>query len=73
MEHHVGPRLERMRDTYPNADTISGLSILLKTKGAQELLNWHGEDELERFRMTVRFFENEQVETFNKCENGRIG
>src|SRR5271157_4413792 len=56
---HVGPRLERMRNIYPKADTISGLSALLKNKGAQELLDWHGEDELERFSLTVRFFEKE--------------
>jgi hypothetical protein len=62
---HVGPRLERMRDMYPNAATISGLSGLLKTRGAQELLNWHGEDEIERFRQSINFFKKERVETFD--------
>lgn len=66
---HVGPRLERLRNIYPKADTISGLSDLLKNKGAQELLDWHGEDELERFSMTVRFFGNEQVETFDNLRD----
>jgi hypothetical protein len=63
---HVGPRLERMRDKYPNADTISGVSALLDTKGAQELLKWKGKDAQERFSQSIHFFENEHVETFNQ-------
>lgn len=62
---HVGPRVECIRDKYPEADTISGLSYLVKTRGAEELLNWHGKDEQERFRQTVNFLENEQVKTFD--------
>jgi len=61
---HVGPRLERIRDKYPEASTTSGLSYLLETRGAQELLNWNGEDAHERFRQSIRFFENEQVKTY---------
>ena len=61
----VEPRVERIRDKYPAADTISGLSSLLKTEGAQALLNWSGKDEQERFCQTVYFFENEQINTFD--------
>ena len=66
---HVGPRLERIRAAYPNADTISGVSALLETDGAQKLLNWMGKDAQERFSLTVRFFENEHVETFNNLRD----
>jgi len=58
-----------MRNIYPKADTISGLSALLKNKGAQELLDWYGEDELERFSLTVRFFEKEHIETFDNLRD----
>lgn len=61
----VKPRVERIRDKYPKADTISALSSLLETKGAQELLNWRGKDEQERFRQTIDFFENEHIDTFD--------
>jgi hypothetical protein len=61
----VERRVERIQDKYPSAATISGLSYLLKTEGAQELLNWSGKDEQGRFCQTVSFFENEGVNTFD--------
>jgi hypothetical protein len=61
---HVKPRVERIRAEYPRADTISGLSFLLKNKSAREVLNWHGKDKQEIFYQTVKFFVNEQIDTF---------
>jgi hypothetical protein len=61
----VKPRVQRIRDKYPKADTISGLSYLVKTNGAQELLNWRGKDKQKIFLQTIQFFANEQVNTFN--------
>lgn len=62
---HVGPRIERIKNKYPGAATISGLLHLLETRGARELLNWNGKDEQERFRQTAEFFANEQIETIH--------
>jgi hypothetical protein len=60
---HVGPRVERIENSYPEAGTISGLLSLLRSKGAQDLLNWNGIDAQERFRQTAEFFAREQIET----------
>ncbi|OGN93756.1 MAG: hypothetical protein A2Z75_06600 [Chloroflexi bacterium RBG_13_50_10] len=65
----VKPRVERMRDKYPVADTVSGLSSLLKSQGARTLLNWSGKDEQQRFRQTVAFFLKEQINTFDDLRN----
>src|SRR4030042_776028 len=65
----VKPRVERMRDKYPVADTLSGLSSLLKSQGARTLLNWSGKDEQQRFRQTVAFFLKEQINTFDDLRN----
>ncbi len=64
-ETQVKPRVKRIIDKYPAASNILGLSSLLKTQGAQALLNWFGKDEQGRFRQTVSFFENEQINTFD--------
>jgi hypothetical protein len=61
----VEPRVERVRNRYPAAGTVSGLSSLLKSQGPQALLNWSGEDEQQRFRQTVAFFVKEHVNTFD--------
>ncbi len=61
----VSPRIRDIIVEYPEANTISGLSDLLKTRGAKQILNWSGEDEMERFRQTVEFFQNEKIETFD--------
>ena len=62
---HVGPRVQRLRNNYPGAETISGLSHVLDTRGARELLDWNGKDEQERLRRTVDFFQHERIQTFD--------
>jgi len=58
---HVEKRLKHIESNYPGAATLSGLSRLLATEGAQKLLDWNGKDEQTRFCQTVEFFSNEKV------------
>ena len=55
----VEKRVVRIETHYPQADTLSGLSSLLNTVGAEELLDWKGKDVQERFGLTIRFFASE--------------
>jgi hypothetical protein len=64
-ETQVGPQVNRIREKYPEADTISGLFSLLGTVGAQELMNWKGKDEQNSFRQTITFFMKEKINTFD--------
>lgn len=59
---HVEKRVKRIESNYPGAATLSGLSKLLATEGAQRLLDWNGTDEQGRFRQTIEFFSNEKVD-----------
>lgn len=61
---HVGPRVQRIKNQYPQAATISGILRLLQTTGARDLLNWKGTDEQKRFHQTVEFFDREKIESF---------
>lgn len=57
----VEKRVVRIETHYPQAATLSGLSRLLATVGEKELLNWSGKDEQRRFRQTIEFFSEEEV------------
>jgi len=59
---HVEKRVKRIESNYPGAATLSGLSKLLATEGAQKLLDWNGKDEQTRFCQTIGFFSNERVD-----------
>ncbi|MDM7999305.1 MAG: hypothetical protein QUS33_04725 [Dehalococcoidia bacterium] len=62
---HVCPRVQRLKRLYPEADTVPGLSRLIETRGTGELLNWKGKAEQQVFSMTVAFFHNEGIKTFD--------
>ena len=59
---HVEKRIKRIESKYPDAATISGLLRLLATVGEKELLDWNGRDEQRRFRQTIEFFSQEDVD-----------
>lgn len=61
---HVRPRVRHILNSYPNADTISGVSSVLKTVSLEDFLDWKGMDEHARFQTSVTFFTNEKVDTF---------
>ena len=62
---HVGPKLQGIKSKYPDAATIPGILTLLRTVGAQQLLNWKGTDPQKRFRQTVDFFHREGIDGFD--------
>ena len=59
---HVEKRIKRIEFKYPDAATISGLLRLLAAVGEKELLDWNGNDEQRRFRQTIEFFSQEDVD-----------
>jgi len=63
----VKNRIARLRKQYPKAATVSGLVQLLKTTGAQKLLNgWKGGKEHKRLYNHANFFNGRGINTFRE-------
>ena len=59
----VAPRVEQLRMQYPDAVTTSEFAALLKSPGAEQLLNWKGKRKLDTLRELTNFLLAESVET----------
>ena len=60
---HVEPRIERIRDYYPEATTTSAVLAQLKKTPTTNFLNWNGKDRADRFDAIIRILKLENIET----------
>jgi len=59
----VKPRIQKLRESYPEAKTSSGFLKLLESVGANKLLNWSDSEKPNRVLEVTRFFVMEGIET----------
>ena len=60
---NVKPRVNRILETYPEAQTTSSVLCLLEKISATEFLSWRGEDRAERFCRILCLFASENFES----------
>jgi hypothetical protein len=60
---NVKPRVQRILETYPLAETTSSVLCLLKEIRATEFLSWRGEDRAECFCRVLELFASEHIES----------
>ena len=60
---HVEPRVEKIRDYYPEATTTSAVLAQLKKMPTTVFLDWKGQDRADRFDAIIRLFKSENIET----------
>ncbi len=59
---HVGPRIKRILEKWPNQRTVSAVLDLLDSVGPTTYLDWHGEDRAARFCEALGLLKKESVE-----------
>ena len=64
-ETHVRPRIRRIRESFPDAATLSGLKKTLMERTTTRFLDWNGFDRVKRFDDIVDLFASENIETEN--------
>jgi len=62
-ESHVRPRINRIRERYPDARTTSSVLHILQSIRATEFLSWRGVDRAERFCQILNLIHAEGIET----------
>jgi len=62
-ESVVRPRVNRLRQMYPDAKTTTAFFDLLKTVTLQELTNWTNVEKLTRMRCVLDLLRDEKIET----------
>ena len=58
----VEPRLKKLRNNYPEANTTAAFCGLIEKPGINELLNWKDSDKLDRIMRLTTHFISEGVE-----------
>jgi hypothetical protein len=61
----VKPRVERIRNKYPEASLTSGFLQLIHRHGAKSLVDFQDEEKPIRIRLITEFFYREDIETEN--------
>lgn len=59
----VWPRVESVLTRFPEADTVSKFSVVLKRYGTRQVLNWNNQEKLRRMDELVSFCYRHSVET----------
>jgi len=59
----VKPRVQKLRNNYPEAKTTTGFLNLLRKIGPTKLLEWNDQEKPNRILEVTRFFVNEGIES----------